>query len=60
MLGSDPDNPSAHKNLGVLLARRGEWEQAITHFREALRSDPQDKEALRNLERARALAERAD
>jgi Flp pilus assembly protein TadD len=51
----DRDNRAAHKNLGVILVRRGDIEQALAHFSEALRIDPTDEGARRNLERARTM-----
>ena len=35
--------------LGLKLARLGKWDQAIAAYQEALRLDPKNPEALRNL-----------
>lgn len=40
MLRRTPDNPEAHYNLGVVLARGGHSEEAFGHWREALRLNP--------------------
>ena len=39
----------AHNNLGVILGRRGEMEEAIEHYREALRINPVYVKAHNNL-----------
>ncbi len=51
----DAGRLDAHKNLGVVLSRQGRFGEAIAEFERALRIDPQDRGALRNLERAREL-----
>lgn len=43
------DNDVAHGNLGAALARRGRTDEAIVHYREALRINPGDAESLANL-----------
>ena len=48
------DLAAIHNDLGVALARQGHREEAIQHFREALRIDPGLAAAQANL--ARALA----
>lgn len=40
------DNYVAHLNLAALLARRGEREEAATHFQAALRAAPENPEVL--------------
>jgi len=45
----DPDNPTAHTNLGVAFAGQGEVEKAIWHYAEALRIEPNYLEARINL-----------
>lgn len=45
----DPENPSAHNDLGVLLLRRGDVAGAIAEFREALRLDPANELYRKNL-----------
>jgi tetratricopeptide (TPR) repeat protein len=44
-----PDNPRAHANLGVALRAIGKTDQAIQHYREALRIEPRSCNALINL-----------
>jgi len=41
----DPQNPLAYRLLGELAARRDENDSAAIFFREALRLDPDDREA---------------
>jgi Flp pilus assembly protein TadD len=48
------DSAEVHNNLGVALVRLGRRDEAIAHFREALRLQPGDIGARDNL--ARALA----
>jgi Tfp pilus assembly protein PilF len=52
-LQSTPQNAEMHNNLGVLLLRKGEIDEAIRHFAEAVRIDPNDRTAQENLDRAR-------
>jgi Tfp pilus assembly protein PilF len=52
-LQSTPGNAEMHNNLGVLLLRKGEVDEAIRHFAEAVRIDPNDRTAQENLDRAR-------
>jgi len=47
-----PREAVAHNLLGVALASRGNLEEAVSHFREALQITPDDPQASRNLERA--------
>jgi tetratricopeptide (TPR) repeat protein len=44
-----PNDPSAHHNLALLLARRGEWPSAIHHYEEALASEPDASDIWNNL-----------
>ena len=46
MLAKDPEDASAHSNAGWVYFKKGNFKQAVVHFREALRLDP-------NLESAR-------
>jgi len=48
-LTKNPSCALAHNNLGVSLDRQGRLEDAIKHFREILRLDPDDYEAHANL-----------
>jgi Flp pilus assembly protein TadD len=47
-----PRDPDAHNLLGAALASMGRFEEAITHFHEALQLSPNDPQARANLERA--------
>ncbi|HVP15432.1 MAG TPA: tetratricopeptide repeat protein [Terriglobales bacterium] len=47
--GQRPGNPRAHDFLGVLLGARGEVDEAIAQFREAIRLKPDAVEAYDNL-----------
>ena len=40
-----PDHVGAHNNLGIELARRGQVDEAIAHFRKVLEINPNDAEA---------------
>jgi Flp pilus assembly protein TadD len=42
-------NSSGYVALGLKLARLGKWEEAVAAYREALRIDPANFEALSNL-----------
>lgn len=47
----NPENPNSHANKGWALIEKGEYDQALTHFKEALRIDPNNiwaKEGLKN------------
>jgi Flp pilus assembly protein TadD len=44
-----PDSSLAHNNLGEVLLRKGQLDQAIGHFREAIRLAPKDPVAQCNL-----------
>jgi tetratricopeptide (TPR) repeat protein len=48
-LSLDPDYAPAHNLLGMSLLRRGDRGQAIAHFQQALRIDPNLEPARRNL-----------
>lgn len=45
----DPNQSKAHNNLGLALAKQGNAEGALFHYRDALRLDPQSAEAHLNL-----------
>ena len=53
-----PHDAQSHNNLGVALAEQGRLEEAVVHFTEALRIDPNFKEAQRNLELSQELMEK--
>ncbi|MCU1237927.1 MAG: repeat-containing protein [Candidatus Solibacter sp.] len=46
------DNFLAHDNLGVLLDRRGRFDEALAHYRETLRIKPGDRQGETNLAQA--------
>jgi tetratricopeptide (TPR) repeat protein len=48
-LACTSQNPTAHNGLGAALARRGQIEEAIDHYRKALEIKPDDLEAHVNL-----------
>src|SRR2546421_563676 len=48
----------AHDNLGVALSRQGKSDEAVAHFRQALRIQPHNATALNNL--GHALTERTE
>ena len=50
-LQSTPQNAEMHNNLGVLLLRKGEVDEAGSHFSEAVRIDPDNRTAQENLDR---------
>src|SRR5262245_26443621 len=54
-LERDPDNATAHNNLGFLLAQQGDVEGAIAHYERALELEPRKSMALANLGLARAV-----
>lgn len=47
-LRADPENFVAHDNLGVELDRRGQFEEALHHYRETLRIKPGDRNGEAN------------
>lgn len=49
VIAARPKNARAHYNLGIAIAEQGQREEAIAHFREALRCDPTYAEAHGNL-----------
>jgi len=46
----DPADAGAHNNLGVALGSQGRFDEAIDHFRAALKIQPGYADAQRNLE----------
>ncbi|MCE9650699.1 MAG: tetratricopeptide repeat protein [Parvibaculum sp.] len=57
-IAGDPDFAAAHQNLAFLLSQEGQTGEAIFHFSEAARLNPDDIESL--LEQARLLDEEAE
>ena len=55
----NPDNATAHNNLGAAVGREGRLDEAIRHFAEALRLRPGYAEARDNLRKAQALQQRS-
>jgi len=52
-LAVTPDNYLAHNNLGTALSRRGRWDEAMRHFRESQRINPEYTEASLNVRQLR-------
>jgi tetratricopeptide (TPR) repeat protein len=44
-----PNSPQVHVNLGNALVNRWQLEEALFHYKEALRLNPKDHEAQMNL-----------
>ena len=42
VLEIEPDYAEAHNNLGLILSKRGEFDAAIAHFRQALKTTPEN------------------
>jgi len=55
-----PDSAAVRYNLGLVLMRTGHVEEAATPFVNALRINPDDIRARRNLERALLMLRKAD
>ncbi|MGK0390583.1 MAG: tetratricopeptide (TPR) repeat protein [Maribacter sp.] len=48
----NPEDPNSHANKGWALIEKGEYDEALTHFKEALRIDPNNKWAREGLKNA--------
>ena len=59
-IAKNPQCWMAHNNLGVALARQGKLSEAIGHFEEALRLNPDFDQARNNLHVALQEAARSD
>jgi Flp pilus assembly protein TadD len=46
----DPDYTRAYKNLGIILAKQGRYEEAVEQFSAALKLKPGDAKARQKLE----------
>jgi Flp pilus assembly protein TadD len=46
----DPDYTRAYKNLGIILAKQGRYEEAVEQFSVALKLKPGDAKARQKLE----------
>jgi tetratricopeptide (TPR) repeat protein len=59
VLANDPENVEAHYNLGRMLEGQGQHEEAITHYRQFLASNPSAYPQLREKvqDRVRTLEE---
>ncbi|MEE8116588.1 MAG: tetratricopeptide repeat protein [Gemmatimonadales bacterium] len=55
----DPRHVGAHKGIGFLFYRYGDWDAALDHLETALSVDPTDGSVIQALRRVRAAAERA-
>ncbi len=49
---NDPENPNTHANKGWTLIERDDYDQALVHFKEALRLDPNNQWARSGLKNA--------
>jgi tetratricopeptide (TPR) repeat protein len=49
MLQTDPKNPVANNNMGILLMSQHLWDAALTYFRKSIESNPKYDVAVRNL-----------
>lgn len=47
-----PQNPSAHKNLGIIMLHQKNYKQAISHFTASLAQEPKDKNTQQMLQSA--------
>jgi hypothetical protein len=54
----NPNHAPAHNNMGIALARIGQFDRAIEHFKIALRLRPDNQPYMQNLSRAEALKEK--
>lgn len=48
-LAIDPENPTAHNNLGFLLAQQRQWKPALEHLQRAVACEPKNANFLANL-----------
>ncbi len=55
----EPRHAGAHKGMGFLLYRLGNFDGALDHLETALSADPTDATVIQGLRRVRAAAERA-
>ena len=53
-----PGSAEAHRNMGFIYAAGGRSADAVRHFEQALRLDPNDKAADEGLRRSKAVMER--
>ncbi len=53
-LAADPEYPEAHISLALALADQGRLDEAIVHYQEAIRLNPDDPSAYNNLAWIRA------
>lgn len=54
------DKANGHYNLGTLYLQKQDYENAITHFKKALYSNPNDLDSKHNLEIAKALLKKQE
>ena len=60
MLIAEPDSANHHTNLGLALAKQGQFTLAITHLEMALKLQPNHAEAQQNLEVLRRLGDKGN
>lgn len=59
VLSAEPGNGVAHNNLGVALEREGKIEEAVEHYRLAVKALPENEYARKNLQRCEELLKTA-
>ena len=59
VLTADPGNGVAHNNLGVALEREGKIEEAVEHYRLAVKALSDNEYARKNLQRCEELLKTA-
>ena len=60
MLMAEPDSANHLTNLGLALAKQGQFTLAITHLKMALKLQPNHAEAQRNLTVLRRLVDKGN
>lgn len=55
VLDAEPSNGAAHNNIGVALEREGRIEQALEHYRLAVKELPANTYARKNMQRCEEL-----
>ncbi|CAH0393109.1 unnamed protein product [Bemisia tabaci] len=50
-----PWDPNSHSNLGAILHLQGKYSEAIVHYNEALRIEPEDQITLQNIQKLQRI-----